>query len=268
MGLGIFRHRAAQRAQGPFAMAGFNLVLLIIAAVLALLGVGCFWWRTRVSREIELMASTPPSTAAQAAQATPGTLVKIIGTLRCQSPVTSEFSQQPCAYFKAEITREEVYYDRDSDGKERRNTRTITVHSNTQNAACAVADSSGMVGIDFQGAEVEAVKVLERTGNPNTGSGFMGVLSAIGSAGDRYIEYILAPDSPVYVLAEARSGGQRLAQQDVRHQPQVGGGAHQGPRLQHEMAAGGRDHPAGDRGWCVVRSLEGRPVTAARVAFQ
>jgi hypothetical protein len=188
-------------------MAGFNLVLLIVATVLALLGVGCLWWRSRVGREIELMASTAPSTAAQAAQATPGTLVKIIGTLRCQSPVTSEFSQQPCAYFKAEITREEVYYDRDSDGKERRNTRTITVHSNTQNAACAVADSSGMVGIDFQGAEVEAVKVLDRTGNPDTGSGFMGVLSAIGSAGDRYLEYVLAPDSPVYVLAEARSGG-------------------------------------------------------------
>jgi hypothetical protein len=188
-------------------MAGFNLVLLIIAVVVALIGVGCLWWRSRVGREIELMASTPPSTAAEAAQATPGTVVKIIGTLRCQSPIISEFSQQPCAYFRAEIKREEVYYDRDSDGKERRNTRTITVHSNIQNAACAIADASGMVGIDFQGAEVEAVKVFDQTGNPNTGSGIMGMLSAIGSSGDRYIEHTLAPDSPVYVLAEARSGG-------------------------------------------------------------
>ena len=121
-----------------------------------------------------------------------GTLVKVAGTLRCQAPIQlEEFSQRPCAYFKAEITREEVYYDRDSDGKERRNTRTITVHSNIRNAACAIADTSGMVGLDFEGATVEAVNVLDRLGNPNSGGGVMGVLSAIGSAGDRYVESIL-----------------------------------------------------------------------------
>lgn len=186
-------------------MAGFNLVLLIVAAVLALIGLLCLWWRTRVSHEIQLMASTPASTAAQAGQATPGTVVKVIGTLRCQAPIKSEFTQTPCAYFKAEIQREEVYYERDSDGKEQRRTRTNTIHSNTQNAACAIGDDSGLVGIDFHGATVEAVENLNRTGNPNSGTGLMGVLSAIGSASDRYIEHILAPDIPIYVIAEARS---------------------------------------------------------------
>jgi hypothetical protein len=193
--------------KGSSSMAGFNLVLLIVAAVLALFGLLCLWWRSRTNKEIQLMASTPPSTTAQAAQAAPGTLVKVIGTLRCQAPIVSEFSQQPCAYFKAEITREEVYYERDSDGKEQRRTRTTTVHTNSQNAACAIADDSGMVGIDFHGANVEAVKVLDRIGNPNSGSGILGVLSSIGSASDRYIEHTLAPDCPIYVLAEVRSGG-------------------------------------------------------------
>lgn len=186
-------------------MLGFNLVLLIVAGVLLLLGALALWWRTRVSHEIQLMASTVPSTAAQAAQAAPGTLVKLIGTLRCQTPIASEFSQTPCAYFKAEIQREEVYYERDTDGKETRKTRTTTIHSNTQNAACAISDDSGMVGIDFQGANVEAVKSMNRTGSPNTGSGILGVLASIGnSATDRYIEHILAPDIPIYVMAEAR----------------------------------------------------------------
>ena len=187
-------------------MLGFNLVLLIVAGVLLLLGLLSLWWRTRVSREIQLMASTPPSTATQAAQAAPGTFVKIVGTLRCQAPITSEFTQTPCAYFKAEIQREEVYYERDSDGKETRKTRTNTIHSNTQNAACAIADDSGMVGVDFHGATVEAVEITNRTGNPNSGTGIMGVLASIGSASDRYIEHILAPDIPIYVLAETRAG--------------------------------------------------------------
>lgn len=187
-------------------MLGFNLVLLIAAGVFLLVGLLVLWWRTRVGHEIQLMASTPTSTATQAAQAAPGTFVKVIGTLRCQQPITSEFTQTPCAYFKAEIERQEVYYERDSDGKEQRRTRTNTIHSNAQNAACAIADDSGMVGVDFHGANVEAVEVLNRTGNPNSGTGIIGVISAIGSASDRYIERILAPDIPIYVLAEARAG--------------------------------------------------------------
>jgi hypothetical protein len=190
-------------------MFGMNLVLLIVAGVLALFGLLSLWWRTRVSHELQLMTSTTASTVTQAAQAEPGTFVKVLGTLRCQEPIKSEFSQTPCAYFKAEIQREEVYYERDSDGKEQRKTRTNTIHSNTQNASCAIADDSGMVGIDFQGADVEAVEVMNRVGNPNTGSGLMGVLASIGSASDRYIERILAPGCAIYVLATAH-GNQLL----------------------------------------------------------
>jgi hypothetical protein len=188
-------------------MLGLNLGLSILALVLVVLGLLCLWWRKSTQREMQLMASTPLSTATQAAQAAPGTVVKVAGTLRCQAPIAAEFSNTPCAYYKAEITREEVYYDRDSDGKERRNTRTLTVYSNSNNAACAVADASGMVGVDFKGATVEAMSSLDRYGAPYSGGGVMGVLSAIGSSGDRYKESILAVDCPIYVLGEIHQGG-------------------------------------------------------------
>ncbi len=188
-------------------MAGLNLGLSILALILAGIGLLCLWWRNSTNKEIVLMASTPRSTAAQAAQTAPGTLVEVAGTLRCQTPIVSEFAKQPCAYYKAEITREEVTYDRDSDGKERRNTRTVTVYSNAQNAACAIADDSGMVGIDFQGAAVEAPLVFDERGNPNSGGGVMGVITSIASSGDRHKESILAADSPIYVLGEVKEGG-------------------------------------------------------------
>jgi len=169
--------------------------------VLVLLGLLSLWWRKRVGHELQVMASTPASTAAQAATATPGTFVKVIGTLRCREPIKSEFSYTPCAYFHAEIEREEVYYERGPDGKEQRKTRTTTIHANTQNAACAIADNSGMVGIDFKGANVEAIEVMNQIGNPNGPGGLMGVIASMGSTSDRYKERILAPDSPIYVLA-------------------------------------------------------------------
>lgn len=171
-------------------MLGFNLALLIFAVVFLVGGAVMLWWRTRLGHEIQVMASTPSSTVAQALAAAPGSLVEIAGTLKCQTPILAEFTQTPCAYFSAQIQREEVYYERDSDGKEQRKTRTTTVHSNVENAACAIADDSGMIGIDFKGANVEAVETLSR----------------IDGTSDRYIERILAPDIPIYVLAEIQDG--------------------------------------------------------------
>ena len=169
-------------------------------------GAVLLWWRTRLGREIQVMASTPSSTVAQALAAAPGSFVEIAGTLKCKTPIQSEFTQTTCAYFGAEIQREEVYYERDSDGKEQRKTRTRTIHSNTKNAACALANDSGMIGIDFEGANVEAVETLNRIGYPSTSNSILNWLSSVGTATDRYIERILAPDIPIYVPAEVQSG--------------------------------------------------------------
>ena len=188
-----------------------NLVLGICAAVAALVGLGLMWWRSRVGREIALMASLETSGAGSVAATAPGTVVEVKGTLRVRVPLKAEFSGQPAAYYKCEIEREETYYERDSNGRDERKTRTTTVYSNMKYGQCLVEDGSGRVGIDFDGAEVEAVQTVnEPTAPPGGGGGVIGgVLSALSNSNATYRrkESILAPDIPVYVLGEVHEGG-------------------------------------------------------------
>ena len=248
-----------------------NLVLGICAAVAALIGAGLLWWRSRTGKEIALMASLETSGAGSIAQAAPGTVVEVKGTLRVRTPLTAEFSGQPCAYFKCEIEREETYWERDSQGRDQRKTRTTTVYTNVKNGQCLVEDTTGRVGLDFDGAEVEAVETVnEPTAAPNaTGGGMLGtVLSAISNTNSTYRrkESILGADIPVYVLGEVREGGligkpaRRLEEQDLRDQPQVRGRADEVAHLDHAMAARDRDLPV--RAGCRLRLLrrEGRAV--------
>src|SRR5215213_1576336 len=166
-----------------------SLVLGICAAVAALAAVGLLWWRSRVGSELALMASVDTSGAGSVAQMAPGSIVEVKGTLRVRAPLTAEFSQQPCAYYKCEIEREEVYYERDSQGRDQRRTRTITVYSNMRYGQCLVEDQTGKVGIDFDGATVEAVQtVSEPTAAPSSGSGLIGgVLSALSNTSSTYM---------------------------------------------------------------------------------
>jgi hypothetical protein len=188
-----------------------NLVLGICAAVAALVGLGLMWWRSRVGREIALMASLETSGAGSVAAIAPGTVVEVKGTLRVRVPLKAEFSGQRAAYYKCEIEREETYYERDSNGRDERKTRTTTVYSNMKYGQCLVEDASGRVGIDFDGAEVEAVQTVnEPTAPPGGGGGVIGgVLSALSNSNATYRrkESILAPDIPIYVLGEVHEGG-------------------------------------------------------------
>jgi len=190
-----------------------NLVLGICAAVAALIGLGLMWWRSRVGREIALMASLETSGAGSVAAIAPGTVIEVKGMLRVRAPLKAEFSGQPAAYYKCEIEREETYYERDSNGRDERKTRTTTVYSNMKYGQCLVEDASGKVGLDFDGAEVEAVQVVnEPTAPPGGGGGggvIGGVLSALSNSNATYRrkESILAPDIAVYVLGEVREGG-------------------------------------------------------------
>ena len=188
-----------------------NLVLGICAAVAALVGAGLMWWRRRVGKEIALMSSLVTSGAGSVAAMAPGAAVEVKGTLRVRVPLIAEFSQQPAAYHKSEVEREETYYERDSDGRDQRKTRTSTVYSNVKYGQCLVEDQTGRVGIDLNGAEVEAVQVVnEPTAPPGAGGGVIGgVLSALSSTNARFTrkESILAPDIAIYVLGEVREGG-------------------------------------------------------------
>jgi hypothetical protein len=189
-----------------------DIVFVVFATIAAVIGLGLMFWRWRVGKELAVMASTTTSGAGNIAGLPPGTLAEVMGTLRVRTPLVAEFSQKPCAYYKSQIEREETYYERDSSGKEERRTRTTTVYSNVKYGQCLVEDQTGRVGIDFDGAEVEAVQVVnEPTAPPGSGGGGMigNVLSSLSNMNSRYTrkESLLAPDIPVYVLGHVQEGG-------------------------------------------------------------
>src|ERR1043166_1354557 len=85
-----------------------DTLLAIFAAIAAVIGAALVWWRWSVGRELTAMAATHPSGAGGIPQLPVGSAAAVSGTLRVRAPLTAEFSGQPCAYFKAEIEREEV----------------------------------------------------------------------------------------------------------------------------------------------------------------
>jgi hypothetical protein len=190
-----------------------NILLAVFAGVAAVVGLVLLWWRLRVARELNLMTSVEVSGAGTVAALTPGQVVEVAGTLRVRTPLTAEFSQKPCAYFKAEIEREEVYYERDSQGRDERRTRTTTVYTNMKYGQCLIEDASGRVGIDFDGADVEAIQTVKEPtappGQTNASGIIGGVLSALSSTNSTYTrkESILPADIPVFVLGEVQQGG-------------------------------------------------------------
>lgn len=190
-----------------------NIFLAVFAGIVAIVGVGLLWWRWRVMRELRVMSSVDVSGAGTVGSLPAGQIVEVAGTLRVRQPLTAEFSGQSSAYYKAEIEREEVYYERDSQGRDERRTRTTTVYSNMKYGQCLIEDSTGRVGVDFDGADVEAVQTLNEPcappGQTQMGGVVGGVLSALSNSNASYRrkESILAPDIPVFVLGEVQQGG-------------------------------------------------------------
>ncbi len=191
-----------------------HILFAVFAGIAAIIALGLLYWRFRVKRELGVMAATQHLGCGTVAQQTPGAAVSVDGTLRVRSPLIAEFSQKPCAYFIAEIDREEVYYERDSQGRDQRRTRTTTVYTNMKYGQCLIEDESGKVGIDFDGAKVEAIQSVNQPnaappGGPGAGGVVGGILSAITNSGSSYTrkESILPADIPVFVLGEVLQGG-------------------------------------------------------------
>lgn len=181
-----------------------NPAFAVIAGIAALLGLGCLWFWKKTRDEIALMIATQTSRAADVASIAPGTLVEVKGTIRCVAPLTGEFSGQPCVYAKSEIERREVRW---RDGK--RETHTVTERSTERHAPFAVEDESGKVTVRGEGASVTAPKVFDQSGNTAAESlvSMATTLLGAGSQDRRFVEYLLAPDSPVYVLGTVIAGG-------------------------------------------------------------
>lgn len=185
-----------------------ELVSGIFAGVAAVGGSGLWWWRTRVSKELALMRATETSTAAEVPGKGAGTLVELKGALRCQAPLTSEFAQQACVYYRAMTEREYEEVSRDSEGRTKTERRYQTMQDNIRHAPCMIEDATGSVRLSFEGAKVEAVEVVKRYEAGGMASLVGSLLNVGGSTlGYRYTEWLLAPDVNAYVLGTVQADG-------------------------------------------------------------
>ncbi len=212
--------------------------ILIVACVVLLL-----MRRSRQAKLFEIM-STESSTAQQLAESAKyvaermgetGSFNKITelkGTIGCDAPLTSEMSKQPCVFYSTSITRdyEETYWETDSQTKQqvqrtRRNTEKVA--GTTQSVGFWVEDPTGKVSVNPEGADVDAMQVVDRfqPGELGVGNGLVnlgdftiniGGLTIGPSArtrvlGYRFRESVLPLGRKVYVLGEATDKTGQLA---------------------------------------------------------
>src|ERR687897_106157 len=191
------------------------LILLLFAVVFLVAGGVLLYFRNRTKQKSALMSQTETSAAAEVSGLSPGTLVEVKGTLRCEEPLISEMAEKTCAYYSSTVTREYLRPDYDDDdndaGSDR---RTEIIAKNGQFAPFVVEDGTGFVGVHAEGAEMDARQVVNRfdrnVGNEGTFTlGGMTVNLGGGerTIGYRYTESILPVDEQVYVLGSVHEGG-------------------------------------------------------------
>jgi hypothetical protein len=194
----------------------FLAIIFLFFGILSWVAVGVLlYFRRRTLRKTEFMRQVETSTVAETAGAAPGTPVEIKGTLRCESPLRSEMADQVCAYYLSRVVREYQDMDRDADGDSRIRRRSETVASNERFAPFVVDDGSGTVGVRGEGAEIDALEVMDRFERDTEGStsitlgGFtVNLDGGERTIGYRYVESILPVDAPVYVLGVMRRDGE------------------------------------------------------------
>lgn len=198
----------------------FLAIIFLAFGVLAWVAVGVlFYFRKKALGKTDVMRGTDTSRASDASGAAPGTLVEVKGTLRCESPLTSEMSGETCAYYHSQVIREYRETDRDADGDLKTRRRTEVVASNEQFAPFAVEDDSGAIGIKAEDAEVDAKEVVNRfekddgggRGSVTLGGFTVNLGGGERTIGYRHVEKILPVDAPVYVLGPVGHDGEIAA---------------------------------------------------------
>jgi E3 Ubiquitin ligase len=187
--------------------AGFGILMWVAAGVL-------IYQRRKQLRKTELMRRVETSQAAEVAALSAGNPVEVKGFLRCEEPIKSEMAGHQCAYYLSQVIREYSETDRDADGDLQTRRRSEVMASNERFAPFVVEDDSGMVGIRGEGAEVDALEVMNRFENDTGGEGSImlgGLTVNLGGGartiGYRYVESVLPVDAPVYVLGVAQEDG-------------------------------------------------------------
>jgi hypothetical protein len=97
------------------------LVLLLFAVIFLAAGGALLYFRNKNKQKAALMGQTEASNASDVSGLSPGTLVEVKGTLRCEEPLTSEMANETRAYYSSKVVREYLERDYDDDvGSDRR----------------------------------------------------------------------------------------------------------------------------------------------------
>jgi hypothetical protein len=191
------------------------LILLLFAVIFLVAGGALLYFRNKNKQKAALMGQTETSSASDVSGLSPGTLVEVKGTLRCEEPLTSEMAGEWCAYYSSKVVREFLERDYDDDDDVGSDRRSEVIAQNEQFAPFTVEDSTGSVAVNADGAEVDAKQVVNRferhTGGEGPSISLGGATIHLGGGertlGYRYAESILPVDTPVYALGTVQEGG-------------------------------------------------------------
>lgn len=206
-------------------------MLVVIGIVLLILGGALLLVRRSQQGKLLEIMGTKTSTAQELTQSAEYVaerlgergsfkqVAEVKGILKCDNPLRSEIAQEPCAYYSMTVTREyeESYWTTDSQTKRRvRRTRrgSDVVSQNSQRIPFWVEDATGPIWVNPEGADIDAVQVVDKfesnTGGVITLGGFsFDVGSTVGqmlsdsrTLGYRFRESILPIGRRIYVLGE------------------------------------------------------------------
>lgn len=188
------------------------LILLLFAVIFLVVGGVLLYFRRSTQQQSALMSQTSTSNASDVSGLSPGTLVEVKGTLRCEEPLTSEMAGERCAYYSATVTRE--YVEEDHNDNDSGSDRRSEVLSQVERfAPFTVEDESGRVAVNAEGAEMDVRQVVDRfERDADSGFSLGGIRINFGDSertiGYRYKESLLPVDRPVYVLGTVQDNGE------------------------------------------------------------
>jgi hypothetical protein len=188
-------------------------ILGIIGLVFCVVGVVLLMVARGGARKAALIQQIPTSPATSVASQPPGTLVEVKGTLRCDAPIAAELPRRTCAYTSLVVEREREVREQDANNEWKTNRQSETVSHTSLGSPFYVEDSSGQVLVRPDGADVDAMTVVDRFEQANSGTtlsiGGLTLNLGVGddTVGYRYRESILPVDGPVYVLGVVAGDG-------------------------------------------------------------
>lgn len=159
------------------------------------------------------------SQVAEHGESAPGMRISVHGRAVAgrHEPLTAPASQRQCAWYRLTISERHRRVDRDSEGRTTTREEERVVSDERSPQFITIADDSGTIEVDPQGADVDRpLETHNRVQPPPSGSGsrisFGGLSVDIGSRdgliGIRTREQILPLDTELYILggAESREG--------------------------------------------------------------